>query len=936
MTPWRKTLALCVSAAVAQMIAAPVRADSAAGVGEHLGNALNPLTLKTVPEHDPDGLDAWPDERTPTGKLLGWPAKVPETSSAGDGWDYHGQIEIGGMATGGDTENAWFRTYKDLPNSGLYLNNFSVQAEQLGKGKGYFFEALGGGVGYRDQFEGISLGRYNDWSVKFFYNETPHVFTNRYRSLWSGVGSSNLTLNGVPAGGVGVKNADGTMNATASQTATVSGLRNAIEAVEDSELSLVRETGGVSFDKYISSKWRFIGRYSLEHRDGSRPFGAVFGGGGGGGSVEIPESIDYDTHDILAMLRFDDGKNSLNLQTNVSLFRNNIDTLTFENPLYVSTNTVAASSGVLDPTRFTGGRYDLYPDNDFYNIKAEYGRSMPEWYHSRLTATVSLSKMKQNDHLIAPTTSDLSGISINGVSAENNWNTTSALSRQRSGAEIDTRLFDVAFSMRPTDKLGLDTKIRYYETDNKTEYLACNPLTGQWGRLLNDGTGGAFAFPDTTAGNNPAGTLATAYDSAGCNLDAVKALGLVPSSGASNIRNVPYEYSKTNVEFGGEYRLARGQTITGHIEREQYHREYRERDSTWEDMLKIGYLNRAYQWGTIRGSAEVGRRRGDSYDPDPYKEFFSVSLGPEPTADTTNLFSWIHAMKSFRKFDLADRDRLALDLRLDFIARHDLDVGISGQYRQNRFPDSDFGRKDNQTLGTASLDVNWQPSAKLGLYGYYSYQRSSMTQSSIQPNGCVIGNYYYFYSDGAVGSGSTPTAPARSGASLVDTVLVSSGEWSAQCGDHAANSPLWTESRKWTVDYDDTNHAIGLGGRYDLGFARLELDYSYVTGTSSLDYNYNDAALGLSSTIVALAGGGMPDSDYNQHTLGLNLVFPISKSVALRAIYRYEQGSVDDWHYAGVAANPVPTDSGSQAVYLDAGSQDYHDNTLGLLVQVNF
>lgn len=937
MKPWRKTLALCVSAALAQMIAAQVRADSAAGVGDDLGNVLNPGGLRTIPERDPESLDAWPDERTPTGKLLGWPARVPETSRTASGWQYHGQVEIGGMASGGDTGNAWFRQYQDLPTSGLYLNNVSLQAEQLDPGKGYFIEALGAGVGYRDQYEGVKLGRYNDWSVRLFYNETPHVFTSRYRSLWSGVGSGDLTLKGLTPGGTGVLNRDGTANAASSQAATIKNLNTAIQAVEDSELSLVRETGGVSFDKYISNAWRFMASYSKEHREGSRPFGAVFGGGGGGGSIEIPESIDYDTHDILAALRYDDGLNSLDLRANVSLFRNNIDTQSFENPLYVTTNSIAAvAPNVLDPTLFTSGRYDLYPDNDYYNLRAEYGRSLPAWYDSRLTATVSLGKMTQNDDLIAPTTYGLNGIAINGVSAADKWNTTSALSRQSADAEIDTKLFDVALSMRPTGKLSLDGKLRYYATDNKTDYLACNPLTGQWGRLINDGSGGAFVTPNTTAGNNPAGTSLAAYNAAGCNLTAVQALGLVPSAGNVNIRNVPYEYDKTNLEFGGEYRLARGQTITGRIGREQYHREHRERDTTWEDMLKLGYLNRAFEWGTLRASAEVGRRRGDSYDADPYEEFYSASLGPEPTARLTNVASWIHAMSSFRKFDLADRDRLALDLRLDLIARSDLDVGISGQYRRNRYPSSDFGRTDDQTQGTATLDVNWQPSARFGLYGYYSYQQSAMQQAGIQPNGCIIGNYYYFYSDGFVGTGTAISAPARAGATLVDTVLVSAGDWDSQCGDHAANSPLWPDSRQWTAKYDETNHVFGIGGRYDFGFARLELDYNYVTGTSSLDYSYNAAALGQTAAVTALSGSGMPDMDYDQQILSLNLVVPVSKSVALRAIYRYEQGTIDDWHYAGVSQNPVPVTTGAQAVYLDQGPRDYHDNTVGLLVQVNF
>ncbi|AFL75358.1 MtrB/PioB family outer membrane beta-barrel protein [Thiocystis violascens] len=611
--------------------------------------------------------------------------------------------------------------------------------------------------------------------------------------------------------------------------------------------------------------------------------------------------------------------------------------MTFENPLYVGTNTIAAvAPNVLDPSLFTTGTYDLYPDNNYYNLRAEYGRSMPDWFNSRLTATVSLSKMTQDDDLIAPTSLDMRGLSINGVSALNNWNTTGALSKQSADAEIDTQLFDLGLVMRPTAKLDLNGKIRYYATDNKTDYQACNPLTGQWGRLLNDGSGGAFVFPNATAGNNPRGTLNTAFNTTGCNLEATQALGLVPSAGNVNIRNVPYEYSKLNYEFGGEYRLARGQSINGRLEREEYRREHRERDKTWENMLKVGYVNRAFDWGTLRASAEYGRRRGDTYDPDPYHAFYSASLGPEPTANLTNVASWIHAMSSFRKFDLADRDRLGLDLRLDVIARQDLDIGISGQYRDNDYPNSDFGRTDNQTLGSASLDVNWQPSAKLGLFGYYSYQKSSLSQAGVQPNGCIIGNYYYFYSDGFVGTGTTPAAPGRAGATLVNTVLVSSGDWQNSCADHSPTSPLWPDSRQWTVENEDTNHAFGLGGRYDFGFARLELDYTYVTGSSSLDYSYNPAALALTPVLTELAGSGMPDMDYTQQILNFNLVVPISKSVALRALYRYEEGTVDDWHYVGVAENPVPLTTGNQAVYLDSGTQDYHNNVFGLLVQVSF
>ena len=71
-------------------------------------------------------------------------------------------------------------------------------------------------------------------------------------------------------------------------------------------------------------------------------------------------------------------------------------------------------------------------------------------------------------------------------------------------------------------------KVRYFDTDNSTEFFACNPLTGQWGRLLNNGSGGSFVTPNLTAGNNPPGTLNTGYNGTGCNYGAARRWGWRP------------------------------------------------------------------------------------------------------------------------------------------------------------------------------------------------------------------------------------------------------------------------------------------------------------------------------------------------------------------------------------------------------------------------
>lgn len=926
-----KTLSWCIGMALGSIATIGAQADSGVGVDTQLGNSLNPGQLTSVPARDPEGLDTVTYQRSPRGLLYAWPTLPPEEKETESGWTYSGWAEIGGTIVSGDDDNAWFRKYKDL-DTGLYLNNFYFQAGDDKSAR--FVEGYGGGLGYRDQFFGAKTGRYNDWKLDLFYTETPHVFTSNYRSLWNDLGGDNLNLSGLTPGGTVVPGGTVAQNAAA----TAANISQALTQIEGRELSLVRRKGGFDLEKYITNQWRFYGGYTLENREGERPFGAVFGGGGGGGNIEIPESIDYDTHDVVAGLRFDDGKNNLNLQAQANLFRNNVDTLTFENPLFVTTNTIVAPTGTANSfaSLFKTGTFDLYPDNDFYNLLAEYGRSFQDAYKTRLTAVASVSRMRQDDDLIPATEYSLLGATINGVAASNVWNTPSSLTKDSSDAQIDTQLFSLGLSTSPLDKLTVDGKIRYYETDNDTEYFACNPLTGQWGRLLNDGSGGSFMVPNATAGNNPVGTLNTAYNSAGCNIDAVRALGLVPAAGNVKIRNTPYEYSQVNYVLSGDYRLARAQNLNATLEREEFDREYRERDETWENRIKLAYTNRGFDFGTLSLSAEYGERRGDDYDVEAHHESISASLGPEPFAVGTNVASWIHTMSGLRKFDLADRDRGKVSGRLNIIAADALDVGLFGEYEHNDYPNSDYGRTDAQTLGTLGLDVNWQPSAKLGVSGFYTYQEGHLEQAGIQANACVIGNYYYFFSDGSIATNTTgtPPAPLNAGATLLNRKQVTSTNWHDVCGNASATSPLFNTSRMFVTESDDRFHTFGLGGRYDFGKFRVELDYTYVTGVTEIGYKYNPAALGLTNQVqLSMIGTGMPDLETTQQYLDLNLIVPVNKSVAVRGLYRYETGSVDDWHYNGVESNPVPL---ANAVYLDSGAEDYDAHVVGLFLQVSF
>jgi MtrB/PioB family decaheme-associated outer membrane protein len=863
---------------------------------------INPSTAGSWMDEDGMGTRE-PAARTPSGQFYDiprTPVDLEELTPGEGGWQSFGHLEFGAIEVDGDVKSQGFRNDQHL-ESGAVIESFGFSAEQPDQAR--YLEIVGGSVGRNDQSYGLRLGRYNDWKLNLFYNETPHVYTSAYRSLWSGLGTDRLTLeSGLPLGGA------------ASAAATRTGILNVLSSTDEIELGVTRRKAGLRFDTNLSASWKFYSSYSEERREGARPFGAVFGGGGGGGNIEVAESIDYTTRDLLAGVQYADAVNRFNLQATASIFRNNVDTLTFDNPLYINLNGIAG----LNSSRFPQGRFDLAPSNEHYHLKGEYGRSLPSFYKGNFTATLALGSMRQDDRLIPPSPYALTGGMAQGVSLADNWNTVSALSRDSAEARTDTRMANLALALKPTSALGVKGKLRYYETQNHTEYWACNPLTGQWGRLLNDGSGVS---------------LLSTYTSAACNADAARALNLVPTAGNIPVRSAPYDYQQVNAGVSADYRLGKTSSVNAAVERETYRREHRERDRTWEDKLKLGYVNRGLIDGTVRLSAEHGRRRGSEFKADPTAPFLSESFGPQPSTNGVNLTSWLRSVEQLQRYDLADRDQSILNARVNYLFLPSLEGGVTLQWKDAEYL-GEVGRVGHQKQGSLAFDLDFKAGPKAVLYGFYGLQAATMEQRGVESNACVMGQTYYFYSDGQVLAPATIGGPAPAtpaGTTLVATQTVSSANWESVCGSSSATSPLFPEGNAWDVRTKDRNHTLGVGLKYDFGRAQLDANFTRSLGRTRIGYAYNAAALGLNPTQEALAGDGFSDLRFAQNVLSLSVLVPISKRASLRFLGRYETGVVRDWHYDGVAANPMPTNN---AAYLDAGPQDYSVTLLGVLLLV--
>ncbi|MGE0357164.1 MAG: MtrB/PioB family outer membrane beta-barrel protein [Burkholderiales bacterium] len=878
---------LCLAAIAA-------RADSSTGADTAIAGAMGQgiAAGSRAAEPDPD------PKRSPFGLPYGFRERQPEMRASPSGqWSWRGEIEAGALGAGGDHGNPLFSRHRDA-DAGFHLRHLALEAVR--RDSAAFVEAIAGSIARSDRHHSVVFGRYNAWQVKAWRSDTPSVSTDTFHSLWNGVGGDRATLATLAAGG------------QASPLATQAALREAIAASGPTRLAVTRGKSGVRADLRLDENWRLHAAYTHERKRGASPFGMTFGGGDGGGSIETAEPVNATTHDFRGGIGYFDGTTSLNISLQGSLFRNEVDTVVVDNPLRVFTQGIAGVS----PSAFTAARFDLAPDNDFYKAKAEYARTLPRFMNARVSVVAAATRSTQDDRLVAPTLLPLAGGSLDGVPAANAWNTVEALTRQAAGARIDTTLLDLGLALQPAPRLAVRASLRRYATENESEYLACNPLTGQWGRLINDGSGASLvATPE--------------YLAARCDLAAVRALGVAPSAGDIPIRAVARDYRQDRWRLAGDWRIASGTSLAATVERETFHRSNRERDRTDEDRLKLAFSHRGGGSTTAVVSLEAARRRGSEYRGDATGEAYSASLGPLPSGGIRNYASWIRTVDGLRRYDLADRDLQGLDARLGWAASPVLDFGITAHWKGTRYPGADFGRVGSQRHGSLGVDANWQPTEKLALFGHYAWQAQDQRQAGLQPNSCISGLTYYFFSDGTVNT----TGIVPPGSTLVGTTAVADANALAVCGTATPLSPLFPTSRAWEHRQESRNHVAGLGLKRDFGAARLEASFTWESGRTATRHAYDATALALTPAQVALIGDGLPEARLLRRTLEASLAVPINASLSARLYLRHERGRIRDWHYDGVATNPVPD---IEAAYLDTGPRDYRASTVGAFLRLDF
>lgn len=618
--------------------------------------------------------------RTPSGALYPHPLAPAELKPTGGEWLYEGSVGVGYVGSVGDDDAFWFRQYSDWGDD--VIAKFMLEMERPETGD--YVEVRGSRLNENNQYFRVRGGRAGQYRVEAYYKDVPHVISTTAYPLWEGVGSTVLTLpDGLTPGG-----------------STVEEVAAASERAPRRTLRIDRSRAGISIEAALSRRWTGYVSLANEEREGARPWGGPMFFAlipNAGGVSETVRPIDFTTTDTALGVRFVGDLWHFNVAYAGSFFRNHKDRLDYQSPWTLETvlGPEVPPAGVISQ-----GQFSLEPDNDYHNLRAEVSRSLG--WNGKVTIAASAATMRQDERLLAPVTcTGLGGIfippDVDYTFDCADWNTTEALSKKSANARIDTRTIDLRAVFRPSSTFGWRAGVRHYSEDNKTRYLAYNPITGQYGYISENGSQGSIVPGETGIfdPNNP-----------------LYASVVVP------VRNVPFEYSQTTADLSGDWWFG-SHSLTATYTFERTEPEHRERSRLDEQRLTLAWTYKMTSGATLRVSYEFADRTGDAYNHDPYDPFYSVSLPGfvEPPGGVI-----AHTVEEMRKYDLADRrqDKLRAILIQPIGMAATLSMTVYGNYNDY---DATIGRRGAWITGT-SLQWDFQPDQHTTWSAYAGYDYS--------------------------------------------------------------------------------------------------------------------------------------------------------------------------------------------------------------------
>ena len=250
-----------------------------------------------------------------------------------------------GRVTSIDGDEARFQRYRDL-RPGIYATNALAGRRTAD----WCFEAQAWNIGYRDQRYQLDLQRVGRLSASFLWDQIPLFISRDTRTLYTQVAPGVFRLE----------------DAMQQQIqAGLKTLRNFEDQAVRFDLRTLRRTGMADVAFTVDRHTDIIVKFRNTTREGAIPFGASFGFNN---AVELPVPVDTRTTDVQTAFEWANGRGMLRIGWDGSSFDNNVESVTWDNPLRFGPDISGTPSQ---------GRMALWPGNTLTYLHGTGAVSLP-------------------------------------------------------------------------------------------------------------------------------------------------------------------------------------------------------------------------------------------------------------------------------------------------------------------------------------------------------------------------------------------------------------------------------------------------------------------------------------------------------------------------------------------------------------------------------
>lgn len=415
-------------------------------------------------------------------------------------------------------------------------------------------------------------------SIRSSYTESLRNYSTGSRTLFSGIGTGNLTI--AEDFRAGAEAAAGAPNAPFASPALVAYMQSAVGNATVFDLGTQRKNLGATLDYALGHGFSLNLTGRNEKRDGTKPLGfgtyirrqalANTPGTGAGNfwretvearGVELIEPLDYDTTEFGATLTWARNGNSASAGLFASDFNNDTTSLYFDNPFEASPG--RASAITFDPKAeqepgspngnnnlrglVARSAMQLAPNNEYTRAFGTISLKLP--LSSRLNATIARGEMKQNDAFMPYAENPF--VVYSGVAGQEGvvYAKDAPLPQPSLDGKMETTQADIRLTSRITRALNVRGGIRYYDLDDQRP---------------------SILFPGFSSSGD-------AYFRPG--------IGQRDANGNRVLFNEVGGYTRQRANLGAAYRLGRV-TLDGEILRTAIDYDARQVDKTTEDTYK--------------------------------------------------------------------------------------------------------------------------------------------------------------------------------------------------------------------------------------------------------------------------------------------------------------------------------------------------------------